>query len=48
MVDQVDTVDTTIAANRDGYRYAAVDGTGMTPERTVAAIMGEFPEIYGT
>ncbi|MEV5746479.1 hypothetical protein AB0L00_01560 [Actinoallomurus sp. NPDC052308] len=48
IVDQVDTVDTTIAANQDGYRYAAVDGTGMTPEQTVAAIMCEFPEIYGT
>jgi hypothetical protein len=45
-VDQFDTVDTTIAANQDGYRYAAVDGTGMTPEQTVAAIMREFPEIF--
>jgi hypothetical protein len=47
MVDQHDTVDTTIAADQDGYRYVAIDGTGSTPEQTVAAIVREFPEIYG-
>lgn len=46
-VDEFDDVDTTIAANQDGYRYLAVDGTGLTPEQTVTAIMREFPEIYG-
>ncbi|MEQ4718865.1 hypothetical protein [Nonomuraea sp. B19D2] len=46
-VDQFDTVDTTLAVNQDGYRYLAVDGTGMTPEQTVAVIVREFPEIYG-
>jgi chloramphenicol 3-O-phosphotransferase len=46
-VDQFDTVDTTIATNQEGYRYLAVDGTGMTPEQTVATIVREFPEIYG-
>ncbi|MFI9550018.1 hypothetical protein [Nonomuraea endophytica] len=46
-VDQFDAVDTTIAADQDGYRYLAVDGTGMTPEQTVAVIVREFPEIYG-
>ncbi|MFI7644065.1 hypothetical protein [Nonomuraea sp. NPDC049400] len=46
-VDQFDTVDTTLAADQDGYRYLAVDGTGMTPEQTVAVIVREFPEIYG-
>lgn len=45
-VGRLDTADTTIADNQDGYRYFAVDGTGMTPEQTVAAIMREFPEIY--
>jgi chloramphenicol 3-O-phosphotransferase len=45
-VDQLDTGDTTIAANQDGYRYLAVDSTEMTPGQTVAAIMREFPEIY--
>src|SRR5262249_25814730 len=47
MVDQFDTVDTTISDNQDGYRYVAVDGTGMTPEQTVTAIVRELPEIYG-
>ncbi|MFF4620215.1 hypothetical protein [Nonomuraea jabiensis] len=46
-VDRFDTVDTTIAADQDGYRYLAVDGTGMTPEETVAVIVREIPEIYG-
>jgi GTPase SAR1 family protein len=46
-VDRLDTTDTSIADNQDGYRYFAIDGTGMTPDQTVAAIMGEFPEIYG-
>ncbi|MFI6295966.1 hypothetical protein ACIBEJ_30515 [Nonomuraea sp. NPDC050790] len=46
-VDEFDAVDTTIAAKQDGYRYLAVDGTGMTPEQTVAVIVREFPEIYG-
>jgi hypothetical protein len=45
-VDQLDTGDTTIAANQDGYSYLAVDSTEMTPGQTVAAIMREFPEIY--
>jgi chloramphenicol 3-O-phosphotransferase len=46
-VDQQDTGGTTIAANHDGYRYLAVDSTQMTPGQTVAAIIREFPEIYG-
>ncbi|MFD0885909.1 hypothetical protein ACFQ08_15275 [Streptosporangium algeriense] len=45
-VDRFDALDTTIAADQDGYRYLAVDSTGMTPGQTVAAIMREFPEIY--
>lgn len=44
---RLDTVDTTIAGNQDGYRYLAVDSTRMTPGQTVAAIMGGFPQVYG-
>jgi hypothetical protein len=47
-VDQLDTGDTTIAANHDGYRYLAVESTQLTPAQTVAAIIREFPGIYGT
>ncbi|WP_165974716.1 zeta toxin family protein [Nonomuraea deserti] len=46
-VDLVDTGDTTIAADQDGYRYLGVDSTGMTPEQTVAVIRRAIPEIYG-
>lgn len=46
-VDQFDAVDTTIAADQDGYRYLAIDSTQMTPDQTVSVIVREFPEIYG-
>ncbi|MEO3802479.1 hypothetical protein [Nonomuraea sp. B1E8] len=46
-MDLVDTGDTTIAADQDGYRYLAVDNTAMTPEQTVAVIKRTIPEIYG-
>lgn len=46
-VDRVDVVDTTLAADQDGYRYLAVDGTGRTPEETVDTIVRALPGFFG-